>query len=247
MNDRLEELAEKDEDQYFYAEEYLVNQGEKFVSWIDLMGILDALENDQEAPAVWRAELISVISQYIDLDRVDLFTVGDGMIIITDDEDYLYEFLFALFNHYITFNINRRQGEWQDNIWLHRLIRAGIGHGPVYTINVEDYAEDFIPENPLSDDFANKPFGPGLIRALNAETGAPFSIHEVTQGGDIEPVKWWDEMDVSDDTRVDLMELLNEYFNWFDKRDEYRYSPYDSNHLIDSLRYFEIGSYSVTP
>lgn len=248
MDESLEKLARKDEDQYFY-DEYLIDLGVKNVAWIDLMGVLDALENEQTGPAVWRGELISVICEHVDLQRVEVFTVGDGVIIMTeaDDSEYLNDILRALFNHYLLFNLNRWEGDWSGDIWLQRLIRAGVGAGPVFEIDIEQYAEDFTPSNPLPDDFANTPFGPGLIRAANAEYGPPFSIHKYVGEGEFEQVKWWKEMDVSPDRRVDLMNMLNEYFNWFDSRDEYRYSPYDSNHMIDALRYFEIGEYSVNP
>lgn len=78
----LDELANKDEDQYFYHT-FLRNLGERHVAWVDIMGVLDALGNDQKAPAVWRGELLTVISEYIDLRKATIFTVGDGIVIMT--------------------------------------------------------------------------------------------------------------------------------------------------------------------
>lgn len=157
------------------------------------------------------------------------------------------EFIYALFSHYVKFNLERYRGNKLDkwDIWLHRLIRAGIGSGPVYRIDGPKYNNAKRGGSPFPSSFSNTPFGPALIRASLAEHGAPFSIHEYNEDGDYETVKWWKEMDISNDDKLNLVQMLNEYFNWFDSRDEYQYSPYDSNHLIDSLRYYEIGEFRV--
>lgn len=247
MRDELRELAEKDEDQWFYND-HLIEIPDKKVAWIDLMGILDALENDQEAPAIWRGELYSVITEYIDHDITDVFSIGDGVIVMADDMDYLKAFLSSLFSHYVKFNIRRYNGDWSGDIWLHRLIRAGIGTGPVYQIDTERYLGSFRGGSPFQNEyFINTPFGPALIRALQSEEGPPFSIHVLDSEDQPIEWKWWKDIGLGIETRLELIELLNEYFNWYDSETGYRYKPYDSNHLIDFLRYFEIEDFPVDP
>ncbi|MFC7138462.1 hypothetical protein ACFQMA_01250 [Halosimplex aquaticum] len=152
MTEDLDDLAELEQDQFFY-EQCLDDLGQKHVAWIDLMGILDSLSNDQKMPAVYRGELLAVISRFLDFDRAETFTIGDGVIIMTDDKDYLYEFLGSLFSHYVKFNIHRYKGDW--DIWLHRLIRAGIGTGDVYQIDMDGYDEKNRNGNPIPDGIEN--------------------------------------------------------------------------------------------
>lgn len=243
MTPDLGELAERDEDIYFYNR-FLQNLGEKYIAWIDLMGVLDCLSNDQTMPGVYRGELLAVVSRYIDFDRAETFTVGDGVLIMTEDRDYLLEFLSSLFSHYVHFNVRRYQNdEWE--IWLHRLIRAGIGSGDVFKIDMDTYDEENRNGNPIPDDIDNTPFGPALIRALQAEQGAPYSIHEHNVGGDPDPIKWWNTQPISLGDRKDVLRMLNDYFNWFNSKETYRYSPYESNHLIKSIRYFEVSNFGI--
>ncbi|MFC4407962.1 hypothetical protein [Haloarchaeobius iranensis] len=241
MTPDLEDLAELDEDQYFF-DRFLEDMGEKHVAWIDLMGVLDSLSNDQSMPGVYRGELLAVISKYIDFDRSDIFTIGDGVIIMTDDKEYLMNFLGALFSHYVHFNI-ARHGEW--DIWLHRLIRAGVGTGDLYVIDMDEYEEVNWNGNPIPRTIDNTPFGPALIRALQAESGAPYSIHEHVTGGEPETIKWWNSQPISMEDRENILKMLNEYFNWFNSKDTYQYSPYESNHMMTSLRFFEVSNFEI--
>lgn len=58
MNGQLSELQEKGESQLSYSG--LIDKiGRRHVAWIDLMGILDHLENEQIYPAVLRCELLA--------------------------------------------------------------------------------------------------------------------------------------------------------------------------------------------
>lgn len=247
MDQRLRELAEKDEDQWFYSE-FLEEIPNRKVAWIDIMGVRDALRNNQLAPAIWRGELYSVITAYIDNDITEVFSVGDGIIVMCEDMDYLKSFLKALFSHYVLFNLNRFEGEWVGDIWLHRLIRAGVGSGPAYIIDVEAYLSEYRGQAPFQNDyFSNTPFGPALIRAFQAEEGPPFSVHVLDREDQPIEWKWWDEIGMEEGIRRDLLTFLNEYFNWYDSQTGYRYKPYKSNHLIDSLRYFEIYDHPVDP
>ncbi len=45
--------------------------------------------------------------------------------------------------------------------------------------------------------------------------------------------------------RQDILKMLNEYFNWFDSKDTYQYSPYESNHMMRSLRFFEVSRFEI--
>lgn len=237
----LGRLAHKRTEQFFNGD-FLEPLGNKYVAWVDIMGVRDALQNNQKAPAIWRAELLSVVHEYIDDEKVEVFTVGDGVVIMTDREKYLTSFLGALFTHYVNFNLNR-YGDWE--IYLHRLIRAGVGSGQVYRINVEAYDTEKDEGAPFPDGFSNTPFGPGPIEAFNAEQGSPFSIQEADGDNGGTPVKWWDDTGLSKQKRYELLELLAEYFQWFNQRDYYSYEPYESEHDKKAKEYFNASNWSI--
>lgn len=242
MADTLEELKNKGESQLFYPD-HVEEVGQRHVAWIDLMGILDHLENEQIYPAVLRGELLAVVSEYIDEDLVTVFTIGDGVIITTEHGDYLNEFLDALFLHYARFNVeNWRNG---DDVYFNRLIRAGVGYGDIHRIDVEKHSADHFEGNVFHGNFANKPFGPGLIKALRAEEGAPYSIHEYNDDATISPVHWWKRLGLDEDSRIDVLRMLNDYFDWYDGNYRYRYEPYDRGHFEMALDYFEIDPADV--
>lgn len=237
MSDRLQELRQKNESQLSY--DGLIDEvGRRHVAWIDIMGILDHLENEQIYPAVLRTELLAVISEYVDEDVVTVFTVGDGVIILTEDEDHLHEFLDALFLHYTRFNVE----EWRsgEDIYFNRLIRAGVGHGEIHKIDVERYSDKHFNGNVFHDNFSNTPFGPGMIKALRAEEGAPYSVHEYDGNGTIDPVYWWERSGVPERYRIDLLSMLKDYFDWYAGNFSYRYEPYDKGHFEEALDYFDI-------
>lgn len=237
MDSELEALSRKPESQYFYNE-YIKREDEKYVAWIDLMGIRDHLKNRQVYPAVLRGELLSVISENIDRSKAEMFTAGDGSIIITDEKDYLYDFLSALFSHYTKFNVKNWKGG--EDIWLNRLLRAGVGHGEIHRIDIEKYDSSKRGGSPFSEEFANDPFGPGIIDALRAERGSPYSIHRYNDDGTISGLEWWGYMGLGYDERTDIIEMLDEYFSWYSGRHDYQYSPYDRNHLNKAINYFEV-------
>lgn len=237
MNNRLKALRQKSESQFFYAK-HIDEIGARHVAWIDLMGILDHLKNKQIYPAVLRGELLSVVSDYIDHEKVELFTAGDGLIIITEDKSYLYDFLGSLMEHYVRFNVeNWRDG---DDIWLNRLLRAGVGYGDIHKIDLEGYARDNRRGNPFTTDFSNDPFGPGIINALRAERGSPYSTHEYQSDETIEAIQWWDHMNIDYDLRVETVEMLSDYFDWYDSKRKYQYSPHAQSHLDKAVNYFQV-------
>lgn len=237
MRNDIDELSNKAESQLFYSG--LVDEvGERHVAWVDLMGILDHMENEQVYPTVLRGELLAIVSEYIDEDRVTIFTVGDGVIIVTDDRDYLQEFLDALFLHYGRFNVE----SWRDgeDVYFNRLIRAGVGYGDVHRIDVESYTDEHVNGDIFHENFSNKPFGPGIIKALRAERGAPYSIHEYNEDTKISPIYWWENVNLDEDSRIDIMLMLKDYFDWYDGNHRYRYQPYDRGHFEKALDYFDI-------
>lgn len=236
MRDEFEQLAQRSESQYFYKA-HVENAGEHHVAWIDIMGILDHLKKGQLQPAIARGELLSVVSQHIDQERVQVTTVGDGVIILTEDRNYLEDFLDALMRHYVRFNVRN----WKDggDIWLNRLLRVGVGKGDIHLINRSRYAGMNKNGDVFHDDFRNEPFGPGMIRAMQSERGAPFSIHTNT-GSQIEPYCWWEEVGLAEESRKEIIEMLISYFDWYDAKSRYRYEPYTVGHLEDALEYFDV-------
>lgn len=237
MGNDLDELGNKAESQLFYSG--LVDEvGERHVAWIDLMGILDHMENEQVYPTVLRGELLAIVSEYIDEDLVTVFTVGDGVIIVTEDGDYLQEFLDALFLHYCRFNVV----DWRDgqDVYFNRLIRAGIGFGDVHKIDVERYSDEHIKGNVFHENFSNKLFGPGIIKALRAERGPPYSINEYNDDTTITPIRWWENVNLDEDSRIDILRMLKDYFDWYEGSHRYRYQPYERGHFDMALDYFDI-------
>jgi len=139
MDDGIRRLSNLRTETYFNGD-HLIEKGNQFVAWIDLMGVKDALVNNYKSPAIWRGELLVEIHEYVNTDKVsEVFCVGDGVVIMSNDEDYLMSFLRALFSHYVQFN-TQRHGEWEP--YFHRLIRAGTGSGRVFQIDTEGFAND---------------------------------------------------------------------------------------------------------
>jgi hypothetical protein len=239
MTRDIDDLKEKDEGQWFNGDHIDV-VGDRYVAWIDIMGIRDHLQNRQVYPSILRGELLSVISEYIDSSEVELFTAGDGAIIITEDEKYLQDFLTALFTHYVKFNVK----DWREDnhkIYFNRLIRAGIGYGEIHRIDIKKYSRKKNEGNPFHNDFSNDPFGPGIIDALRAEYGSPYSIHKYQSDETIDKVKWWKSSGISYDDRVEMIEMLVDYFDWYEGKHRYQYSPKKSGHLDSCLDYFEVN------
>lgn len=238
MPDWIQKLKDRETEQYFNAK-FLSELGNKYVAWVDLMGIQDSLSKDHVTPAILRGELLAVVYTHIDLDLVEVFSVGDGVVLMTDNRDYLEEFLTALFYHYVKFNLRHYRGdEYKWEINLHRLIRAGMGSGRMYEIDVERFHNEHYDGSVFDDSFANTPFGPGAIDAFAAEGGAPFSIRQSTDT-DVEPLKWW-RNELSDSMREELEQMLTDYFDWFAERDRYRYDPHESEHPRLVQEYFEL-------
>lgn len=242
MNSNTRELLRKQTETYFNGN-HLDELGNKYVVWIDIMGVRDKLRKDQKLPAIFRGELLTEVYRYVDSDKVEeVFTVGDGVVIMSNDESYLLEFVSGLLNHYATFNLER-WGDWEMN--YHRFLRVGFGSGRVYKIDVEDFEEDADDGSPFPSEFPNTPFGPGPIEAFSAEGGAPLSI----QYSDGTSEKWWSKGvgQLSDHQRKRLVQLIAEYFDWHDSRGRYNYDPYsdESGHLEYVKEYFETASLNV--
>ena len=237
MRDEFRSLANRDESQYFFID-HLDEIGERHVAWIDIMGVLDRLRHNQTYPAVARGELFSVVSEHIAESQAQVTTVGDGVIILTEDREYLVDFLDALMLHYARFNVTN----WRDDedIWLLRLPRVGVGSGDIHKIDTEYYSEDNLRGNVFHDDFRNEPFGPGMIRAMESERGAPFSIHESARHGDPQPIRWWENINLEEEPRIDTVKMLKEYFDWYDSHYRYDYSPYSAGHYEATLDYFDV-------
>lgn len=70
--------------------------------------------------------------------------------------------------------------------------------------------------------------------------GAPYSIHQYNEDTTIRPVKWWDRLGLDEDSRIAVMRMLKNYFDWYAGNYNYRYEPYDRGHYQMALDYFEI-------
>jgi len=235
MDDGIQELS-KLRTETFFNGNHLKEKGNQFVAWIDLMGVQDALVNDHKTPAIWRGELLAEIHEHVNLDKVgEVFCVGDGVVIMSNNEDYLMSFLRALFSHYVKFNIHR-YGDWEP--YYHRLIRAGTGSGRVFQIDIEEFDRDNHGGAPFAESFRNEPFGPGVIEAFSTEGGAPFSIQTPEDGA----YKWWKD-DWIDGTRnqkqTQVLEMLQDYFDYFSGAEKYSYKPYETEHHKEALSFFE--------
>lgn len=212
------------------------------------------MHDEQHPPAVYRAELLSVLYERLDLDRVEIVGVGDGVLLITEEKDYLMDIIKALLSHYLRFNLRHSTpGEdWEHwDVRFHRFVRVGIGNGKLATVNVDEYHEDNervspFPESDSEFDFPNRPFGPAMVYALAAEKGAPLSVHEYYGDDDIRPIKWWKDTNITEEERRDLVKLLNKYFNWY-RQNTSHYDPYERNHMIRSLRFFGVSDHEVDP
>lgn len=241
MDRGIAKLSKRKTEPYFNGD-HLTTLGNRYVAWIDLMGVRDALEKDYKSPAIWRGELLTVVHRHINKDEAEVFSVGDGVVIMTEDESYRDSFLEALFDYYVDFNI-RKYGNWK--IYLHRLIRAGTGSGRVFQIDVEAHDEADNEGTPFTDNFPNEPFGPGIIEAFKTEGGAPFTIQKPSSGDDVEPHKWWENTWKFDFTvesnKKSTLNLLSDYFEYYDERDEYAYDPYNKKRKHDKavLEFFE--------
>ncbi len=235
MDEGIQSLSNKQTETFFNGD-HLVEKGNQFVAWIDLMGVKDALVNNYKSPAIWRGELLAEIHEYVNQDKVDeVFCVGDGVVLMSNNEDYLMNFLQALFSHYVRFN-TRRHGDWEP--YYHRLIRAGTGSGRVFQIDVEEFESDNHGGSPFPETFRNEPFGPGVIEAFSTEGGAPFSIQTPDDGA----FKWWqDDWDNGrrDQHQTQVLELLEDYFNFFAGSSEYSYEPYTTEHHTEALNFFD--------
>jgi len=199
------------------------------------MGVQDALVNEYKSPAIWRGELLVDVHEYVNPNKVDeVFCVGDGVVLMSDDEEYLLSFLEALFGHYVGFN-RRKHGDWEP--YYHRFIRAGTGSGRVYKLDIERHDRDKNEGSPFPEEFRNEPFGPGIIEAFTTEGGAPFSIHRPGN----EAYKWWkNEWEFMEDVKKkNTLKMLSDYFDYFDERDEYDYDPYGKDHHTAALEFFE--------
>lgn len=242
--DKLSRLALQETEQYFHGE-HLESFGNQFVAWVDIMGMRDALTNREKMPAILRGELLSTVYQYIDRDKVDIISIGDGVVLLTDYEEYLHDFLTELFHFYTRFNVKRYQEDHWESIHFHRFIRAGVGSGVSYVIDLDFYDEDNNDGSPFPEEFSNRPFGPGPIQALNAEGGSPLGIQESDWRGQGQPIKWWTEGVLPDSKRKSLLELLDEYFRWYDKKKIYSYEPYKRDHHIQAMKYFNADDFGI--
>jgi hypothetical protein len=242
MTSEFQNLREKDESQFFY-DKFINCEESKHVAWIDLMGIRDHLKSGQVYPAVLRGELLSVCSKHLDEQKSEICTAGDGVIITTEERAYLMDFLRSLFRHYTRFNVKN----WQDgeDIWLSRLLRAGVATGEVQMIDEERYATNNRNGNPFHSDFSNDQFGPAIINALTAERGPPYSINEYTSAGDVERVFWWQNVDMSYSDRKDLLNMFVDYFSWYKGRKDYEYPPGQKIHLDTAITYFKVDPSDV--
>lgn len=217
--------------QMFFTSDHVRDLGNKFVVWIDLMGVRDALMQNQKMPAVWRGELAALVFKYINENKAEPFIVGDGVVVMSDNEDYLKEFTFHVMRVYAKANLNNYRS-WETN--FHRFVRAGWGSGRVYEIDMEEYLRDYHGDFPFSSDFDNSPFGPGPVRAFSADHGSPLSI----QMHEDSPLIWWQEVEFADNDRERLLEVYQDYFDWYAERDRYNYKPYERNHHEFALSYF---------
>jgi hypothetical protein len=231
----------------FFNGDFIETIGYLDVAWVDFMGMKDALRNDQDKPSVLRGELLATIHRYTkDAEVEGIFTIGDGVIILSESRDYLKEFLAALFNHYMKVNLT----EYRDDVWLARLPRGGIGSGRVQQIDMETFEEENHSGNPIPESFDNTPFGPGTMNAMDAESSAPLGINEYN-GGNITPYRWWSEHQLGQygrKHRREFLEFFEEYQDWHRVRDEYRYSPDppdESDHLQAARNFFISSSFDI--
>jgi hypothetical protein len=241
MTDRTADLLKEDEDQFFYKK-YLIEHRQKAVGWIDMMGMRDRLDLEMLHPSVMLGEILSDIYYHIDQQKVDCYSLGDAVLLVSDDGAYVEKFLRHILHRYVNTTIKMKNYE---NPSFHRVMRAGFATGKLFTIDYKSYNRDYRQAEPFPNGFTNPPYGPALAQAFLAEKGSPYSLHRYEGRNYHPPMKWWKNTGLSRKKRESLIDRMKSYFDEFSDSNKYQYTPYDADkrHHKKLEKFFELEGY----